>query len=30
MLAAQAVMEGLALVSKDRWLRELGVETVWE
>ena len=28
-LAAQAVVEGLTLVSKDRWLRELGAETVW-
>lgn len=30
MLAAQAVVEGVALVSKDRWLRELGAEVVWE
>ncbi|WP_311028458.1 type II toxin-antitoxin system VapC family toxin [Mesorhizobium koreense] len=29
MLAAQAVVEGLTLVSKDRWLGELGVEVVW-
>ena len=29
MLAAQAVVGGLTLVSKDRWLRELGAETVW-
>ncbi|WP_353641687.1 hypothetical protein [Mesorhizobium sp. WSM2239] len=29
MLAAQAVVERLTLVSKDRWLRELGAETVW-
>lgn len=29
MLAAQAVVEGLTLVSKDRWLGELGAETVW-
>ena len=29
MLAAQAVVEGLTIVSKDRWLRELGAETVW-
>lgn len=30
MLAAQAVVEGLTLVSKDRGVRELGVEVVWE
>ena len=30
MLAAQAVVEELTLVSKDRWLRELGAEVVWE
>lgn len=29
MLAAQAVVEGLALMSKDRWLGELGAEMVW-
>ncbi len=30
MLAAQASVEGLALVSKDKFLRGLGAETVWE
>jgi PIN domain nuclease of toxin-antitoxin system len=29
MLAAQAVAEGLTLVSKDRWLKGLGTEVVW-
>jgi PIN domain nuclease of toxin-antitoxin system len=29
MLVAQAVVEGLTLVSKDRWLKGLGAETVW-
>jgi len=29
MIAAQAVAEGLTLVSKDRWLKALGPETVW-
>ena len=29
MLAAQAVVEGLTLVSKDRWLSGMGAETVW-
>lgn len=29
MLAAQAVVEGMTLVSKDRWPRELGAEVVW-
>lgn len=29
MLAAQAAVEGLTLVSKDRWVRELGAETMW-
>lgn len=30
MLAAQAVVEGLTLMSKDRWLKELGAGTMWE
>ena len=30
MLAAQAVVEGLTLVSRDRWLRGMGAEVVWE
>jgi PIN domain nuclease of toxin-antitoxin system len=30
MLAAQAVVEGLTLVSKDRWLQGMGAEVVWE
>ncbi len=29
MLVAQAVVEGLTLVSKDRWLKGMGAETVW-
>ena len=29
MLAAQAEVEGLALVSKDVWLKGMGAETVW-
>lgn len=29
MLAAQAVVEGLTLVSKDREMRELGAEALW-
>lgn len=29
MLAAQAVVEGLTLVSKDRWLGQMGVEVAW-
>lgn len=29
MLAAQAVAEGLTLVSKDRWLSGMGAEVVW-
>jgi PIN domain nuclease of toxin-antitoxin system len=29
MLAAQAAVEGLTLVSKDRWLRGMGAELVW-
>lgn len=29
MLAAQAVVEGLTLVSKDRWLSGMGAEVVW-
>lgn len=29
MLAAQAVVEGLVLVSKDGWLEGLGAEVVW-
>jgi hypothetical protein len=29
MLAAQAVVEGLALVSKDQWLKGMGAEMVW-
>jgi PIN domain nuclease of toxin-antitoxin system len=29
MLAAQAVVEGFTLVSKDRWLKGLGVDVVW-
>jgi PIN domain nuclease of toxin-antitoxin system len=29
MLAAQAVVEGLTLVSKDRWLKGMGAEVVW-
>lgn len=29
MLAAQAEIEGLALVSKDRALRQLGIELIW-
>ncbi|MVA97943.1 PIN domain-containing protein [Nitratireductor sp. CAU 1489] len=29
MLAAQAAVEGLTLVSKDAWLGELGAEVVW-
>lgn len=29
MLVAQAVVEGLALVSKDRGMREMGAEVVW-
>lgn len=29
MLAAQAVVEGLTLVSKDGWLKEMGAEVVW-
>ncbi|WP_183097212.1 type II toxin-antitoxin system VapC family toxin [Mesorhizobium sp. YM1C-6-2] len=29
MLAAQAVVEGLILVSKDRWLSGMGAEVVW-
>lgn len=29
MLAAQAVVEGLCLLSKDKWLTELGAETLW-
>ncbi len=29
MLAAQAAVEGLALVSKDRWMTGMGAEVVW-
>lgn len=29
MLAAQAVVERLTLVSKDRWLKGMGAEVVW-
>ncbi len=29
MLTAQAVVEGLTLVSKDRWLKGMGAEVVW-
>lgn len=29
MLAAQAEVDDLTLVSKDRWLRKFGVEAVW-
>lgn len=29
MLAGQALVERLTLVSKDGWFRELGMETVW-
>lgn len=29
MLVAQAVVEGLTLVSRDRWLQEIGAEIVW-
>ncbi len=29
MLSAQALVEGLTLVSKDRWLEELGAQTMW-
>jgi PIN domain nuclease of toxin-antitoxin system len=29
MLAAQAVVEGLTLVSRDRWLKGMGAEVVW-
>lgn len=29
MLAAQAVVEELTLVSKDRWLGQMGVEVAW-
>ena len=29
MLAAQAVVEGLTLVSKDAWLQGMGAEVVW-
>ncbi|EHK55303.1 type II toxin-antitoxin system VapC family toxin [Allomesorhizobium alhagi] len=29
MLAAQAMVEGLTLVSNDRWLKGMGAEVVW-
>lgn len=29
MLAAQAVVEGMTLVSKDKWLKGLGADVVW-
>jgi PIN domain nuclease of toxin-antitoxin system len=29
MLAAQAVVEGMTLVSKDRWLSGMGAEVMW-